>query len=40
VDGSNFVTGASVNPTLTIGAIATRASDYLIRQAKEGVFPA
>jgi len=40
VDGSNFVTGASVNPTLTIGAIATRSSDYLIDQAKQGAFPA
>ncbi len=40
VDGSSFVTGASVNPTLTIGAIATRASDHLISQAKAGTFPA
>ena len=40
VDGSNFVTSASVNPTLTIGAIAMRASDYLVTQAKEGAFPA
>jgi choline dehydrogenase-like flavoprotein len=40
IDGSNFVTGASVNPTLTIGAIALRANDYLIAEAKKGAFPA
>jgi choline dehydrogenase-like flavoprotein len=40
VDGSNFVTSASVNPTLTIGAIALRAGDYLIAQARQGAFPA
>ena len=29
VDGSSFVTGASVNPTSTIGALALRAADAI-----------
>jgi choline dehydrogenase-like flavoprotein len=29
VDGSSFVTGAGVNPTSTIGALALRAADSI-----------
>jgi choline dehydrogenase-like flavoprotein len=29
VDGSSFVTGAAVNPTSTIGALAVRAADAI-----------
>ena len=33
VDGSVFVTGASVNPTPTLQAIALRAADHIRRQS-------
>ncbi len=36
VDSSVFVTGAAVNPALTIMALATRAADYIVQQAKRG----
>jgi choline dehydrogenase-like flavoprotein len=36
VDGSCFVSSGCVNPTLTILALAMRASDYLAEQAKRG----
>ena len=32
VDGSFFVTGGTANPSLTIHAIAVRASDYIVKQ--------
>jgi choline dehydrogenase-like flavoprotein len=35
-DGACFVTNADKNPTLTIMALTWRASDYLLRQAKQG----
>jgi choline dehydrogenase-like flavoprotein len=31
-DGSQFTTGASENPTLTIVALAIRQADYIARQ--------
>jgi choline dehydrogenase-like flavoprotein len=34
VDGSSFVTSAGYGPTLTIGALAARASDYLVDEYK------
>ena len=36
VDGSSFVTGGSQNPTLTILALAMRASDYMAEQMRSG----
>ncbi len=36
VDGSCFVTGSGASPTLTIQAIAHRAADYIIDEAKKG----
>ena len=36
VDGSNFVTGGRNHPTMTIEALAFRASDYIVRTAKDG----
>jgi choline dehydrogenase-like flavoprotein len=36
VDGSSFVTGGSQNPTLTISALAMRASDYMAEQMRKG----
>ena len=36
VDGSSFVTGGAQNPTLTILALAMRASEYLADQMKKG----
>lgn len=36
VDGSCFVSSGCVNPTLTILALAMRASDYMVEQAKRG----
>jgi choline dehydrogenase-like flavoprotein len=36
MDGSSFVSGGSQNPTLTILALAMRASEYLARQMKRG----
>lgn len=35
-DGSVFVTGGAVNPSLTIQAIATRTADYLKQAARRG----
>lgn len=35
IDASCFVTGGTVNPSLTIHAIAVRASEYIIDQAKK-----
>jgi hypothetical protein len=32
VDGSVFVTGAGVNPTPTIQAVALRTADYICRE--------
>jgi hypothetical protein len=34
VDGSSFVVGGSQNPTLTILALAMRASDYMAEQMR------
>ncbi|MBK5293671.1 MAG: GMC family oxidoreductase, partial [Acidobacteriia bacterium] len=36
VDGSSFVSGGAQNPTLTILALALRASEYLAGQIKKG----
>jgi choline dehydrogenase-like flavoprotein len=36
VDGASFVTSGGYGPTLTIGALAARASDYIITQLKRG----
>ena len=36
VDGSAFVTGGSQNPTLTISALAMRASEYMAEQMRKG----
>ncbi len=36
VDGSSFVTGGSQNPTLTITALAMRASDYMAEEMRKG----
>jgi choline dehydrogenase-like flavoprotein len=36
VDGSSFVTGGRNHPTMTIQALAFRAADHLIKQAKSG----
>ncbi len=36
VDGSSFVTGGTQNPTLTIMALAMRASEYLAKQLRTG----
>jgi choline dehydrogenase-like flavoprotein len=36
VDGSSFVTGGSQNPTLTITALAMRASEYMAEQMRKG----
>lgn len=35
VDGSLFVTGAAVNPTPTIGALALRTADYIVRERND-----
>jgi choline dehydrogenase-like flavoprotein len=35
IDGSCFVTGGTANPSLTIHAIALRASQYIVEQAKQ-----
>jgi choline dehydrogenase-like flavoprotein len=37
-DGSVFVTGAAVNPALTISALATRTADGIIAAFKRGEF--
>jgi len=36
VDGSNLITGGRNHPTLTIQALAFRASEHIIRDAKNG----
>jgi len=36
VDGSNLVTGGRNHPTLTIQALAFRAAEHIIRDAKNG----
>jgi choline dehydrogenase-like flavoprotein len=36
VDGSNLVTGGRNHPTLTIEALAFRASEHIVRSAKDG----
>jgi choline dehydrogenase-like flavoprotein len=36
VDGAAFVTSGGYGPTLTIGALAARASDYIVNQMKRG----
>ncbi len=36
VDGSSFVSGGPQNPTLTITALAMRASDYMADQMRSG----
>jgi choline dehydrogenase-like flavoprotein len=36
VDGASFASNADKNPTLTIMALAWRASDYLVEQARKG----
>ncbi len=38
MDGSSFVTGGSQNPTLTIMALAMRASEYLAEQLRTGAL--
>ncbi len=38
VDGSNFVTGGRNHPTLTIQALAFRASEHIIQSAKKGTL--
>jgi choline dehydrogenase-like flavoprotein len=37
VDGSNLVTGGRNHPTLTIEALAFRASEHIVRAAKDGM---
>ena len=36
VDGASFVTSGGYGPTLTIGALSARASDYVVKQMKRG----
>jgi choline dehydrogenase-like flavoprotein len=36
VDGASFVTSGGYGPTLTVGALAARASDYIVHQMKRG----
>ena len=36
VDGASFVTSGGYGPTLTIGALAARAADYIVTQGKRG----
>jgi choline dehydrogenase-like flavoprotein len=38
-DGSSFVTGGSVNPTSTIGALALRCADRIVARQKGGAAP-
>jgi choline dehydrogenase-like flavoprotein len=38
VDGSSFVTGGRNHPTMTIQALAFRAADHIIQNAKKGVL--
>jgi len=35
-DGSQFTTGAAVNPTLTIVALAIRQADYIAQEMAAG----
>ena len=35
VDGSCFVTGGTANPSLTIHAIAVRASEYIVEEGNK-----
>ena len=37
VDGSSMVTGGRNHPTLTIQALAFRAADHLVKNAKKGL---
>jgi choline dehydrogenase-like flavoprotein len=37
-DGSVFVTGAAVNPALTISALAARTSDGIVAAFERGEF--
>lgn len=39
VDSSTFVTGAAVNPALTIMALATRTADYIVHQLRRRELP-
>jgi choline dehydrogenase-like flavoprotein len=36
VDGACFVTSGGYGPTLPVGALSARASDYIITQLKRG----
>ncbi|MFL6416483.1 MAG: GMC oxidoreductase [Bryobacteraceae bacterium] len=36
VDGSSFTSGGPQNPTLTISALAMRASDYMVEEMRAG----
>lgn len=36
IDGSSFVSGGAQNPTLTILALAMRASEYMVAESKKG----
>jgi choline dehydrogenase-like flavoprotein len=38
MDGSSFVSSGCQNPTLTIMALAVRASDYLTEQMRTGAI--
>jgi choline dehydrogenase-like flavoprotein len=38
-DGSSFVTGGSVNPTSTIGALALRCADRIVARQRGGAAP-
>src|SRR5262249_1579828 len=38
VDGSNLVTGGRNHPTMTIQALAFRAAEYIVRDAKNGTL--
>jgi choline dehydrogenase-like flavoprotein len=38
VDGSNLVTGGRNHPTMTIQALAFRAADNIIRNARRGTL--
>ena len=38
MDGSSFVSGGSQNPTLTILALAMRASEYLAEELRTGAI--
>ena len=38
VDGSSFVTGGRNHPTLTIEALAFRASEHILNSAKKGTL--